>query len=490
MRPHFFMGAFIQSGIFLSLLSTISLSGCSHQPQNTNSMQQVQLQLAENHPEISIDQPSAQSRATQTDTLLRDPITPQVATQLMLLNSPHLQVELARLGVADAARLQASVISNPKLSLAALSSNRSGPWQWDLGLTQSLLELLTRSAREKQASSEWMATQLKVTQSLQLNIYQLQQEYFAAIAAKQNLLIEKTLLDAAQAKQKLAESLFSAGNISELDYLAHLSSAEEQERAFAHQQEQVSETQAELNYLLGLNASQNAELPEQLPALPNEKFNEEKLAQQAMQTRIDIQLAKLHRQQLMQERELIRKEYGLADSSIGIAAKKEADGTKSVGPQVELALPLFDRGQAKLATIDAKITSADAEIIDAQLHTIRDIKKALAQLQHTHRVQLKQAQKTAERRVELTEREVNFMLASPFDLIDLKIREIQLQQEQTTALLSYWQARSQLELALGKSITIEAQNDSETEHTNIHDHNQTHSAPETSSEQHKGHKHD
>lgn len=486
------MGPLMRPSILFSLLSTFFMYGCSQQqPINMNSIQQVQLQLSENHPEINLEQPSSKERAAQTEALLRDPITPQSATQLMLLNSPHLQVELARLGVADAARLQASVISNPKLSLAALSSNRTSPWQWDLGLTQSLMELLTRSAREKQASSEWMATQLKVTQSLQLNIFQLQQEYFAAIAAKQNLLIEKTLLDAAQAKQKLAESLFKAGNISELDYLAHLSDYQEQERAFVHEQEEVSQTQVELNYLLGLNSSQNAELPEQLPSLPNESFNAAQLTQQAMQTRIDIQLAKLHRQQLLQERDVIRKEYGLADSSVGIAAKKEADGTKSVGPQVELGLPLFDRGQAKLAIVDAQITSADAEIIDAQLHAERDIKKALAQLQHTHRAQLQEAQETAKRRVELAEREVNFMLGSPFDLIDLKIREIKLQQEQTTALLSYWQARSQLELALGKSIALVTQNDPPSESAHIHEHH-SHSTPSNTpnSEQHKGHKHD
>ena len=467
-----------------SLLCLPLLISCSQQPINSNNVQQLQQTLAENYPEIKLEQPDAQQRAKQTEALLRDPITPKSAIQLMLLNSPHLQVELARLGVANAARLQAGMIANPTLSLSALASDRSGPWQWDLGLTQSLMELLTRPVRQQQASSEWMATQLKVSQSLQLNIHQLQREYFAAIAAKQNLQIEEALLDAATAKQQLAESLFNAGNISELDYLAHLSSAQEQQRALVHQQEQVLQTQAELNYLLGLDAGQNAQLPEQLPALPDELFNTQQLTAQAMQSRIDIQLAKLQQQQLRQERALIRKEYGLAESRVGAAAQREGDGTTSLGPQVELTLPLFDRGQAKLAIVDAQIASADAELVDAQLHATRDIKKALAQLQHTHKEQLLQAQLTAARQVELAQREVNFMLASPFALLELKMREIELQQEQTSALLSYWQARSQLELALGRSLPLSIQSDAAATPGG------THKNPTHNSEAHKGHQHD
>ncbi|HWV14304.1 MAG TPA: TolC family protein [Cellvibrio sp.] len=465
-------------------LPCVTFIGCTQQPVTESAGRQAQLQLQENHPEIDLQQPSAKDRSARTEQLLREPVTPRAATQLMLLNSPHLQVELARLGEAEAARLQASVISNPRLSLSALRSTASGLWQWDLGLTQSLAALVTRAQREQQASNEWFATQLKVTQSLQLGIYQLQQQYFAAIAAKQNLFIEQTLLQAANAKQQLAESLLKAGNISELEYLEHLDKAQEQERALVHQQEQVVHTQAELHYLLGLNLLQNAQLPEQLPALPNETFSQEKLIDEALQTRIDIQLAKLHKQQLVQERALIRKEYGLADSTIGAGLEKDAEGGKSVGPQAEITLPLFDRGHARLAVVDAQIVAAEAEITDAQLHAVRDIKKALAQLQHTHREQLQQARLTAARRIELAQREVNFMLASPFTLIDLKIREIQLQQEQTAALLSYWQARSQLELALGKSIAIDELTQAD---SGGHDSHQSHQAHEHHPAAHSSH---
>lgn len=230
---------------------------------------------------------------------------------------------------------------------------------------------------------------------------------------------------------------------------------QEQERQLASQQLEALNAKIRLAFLFGFT-SEKFDLPHQLPESPQETLSANLFINESIQKRIDLQLSQLHQQQLNAQLVLTKKEYGIADSSIGIAAQHEADGT-SVGPQIEMAIPLFDNGRAKIALINSQLKSAKFELMSVKNAIARDINQAVnamnfAQAQY---IGYADAQLTAERRVELSQREANFMLSSPFELIDLKAETIQLRQQQTTALLAYWQARSQLELALGRRIPIE-----------------------------------
>ncbi|HTF96914.1 MAG TPA: TolC family protein, partial [Cellvibrio sp.] len=124
----------------------------------------------------------------------------------------------------------------------------------------------------------------------------------------------------------------------------------------------------------------------------------------------------------------------------------------NVGPEVEFALPIFNRGQGKLAEIHANKTALDARLQKLELEADKSIALAL-NLMDSARAQIKilePALSVAEKRVDLSNREVNFMLGSPFELLAIKRQQIQLAHEFTDALKEYWQARAQLELAIGQ----------------------------------------
>ena len=70
---------------------------------------------------------------------------------------------------------------------------------------------------------------------------------------------------------------------------------------------------------------------------------------------------------------------------------------------------------------------------------------------HKHPGQLSGGQ---QQRVALASREVNFMLSSPLELLAIKRDEIQLAHDYTDELNRYWQARSQLELAIGQALPL------------------------------------
>ena len=432
---------------------SVFLIGCAT-PLQTNNIHQVQAQLAVTYPDISVEN-NVQKNPDALKNLLAQPITPQAAIQIMLLNSPQIEMALTELTISDATQLQASLISNPRISFALLKPENGNGWLWDLGLTQPLVELFTRHTRQKQAATEATMVQYKLVRSLHESVTELEDAYFSAIATEQQVDIHKVSMDIAIAKKELAASLYKAGNISELSYLEQVQYYQEQERQLASQQLEASNAKITLAFLFGFT-SEKFDLPHQLPELSQETLSANLFIDEATQKRIDLQLAELHHQQLNAQLLLVKKEYGIADSNIGIAAQHEADGT-SVGPQIEMAIPLFDNGQAKIALINSQIKSAKVELMSVKNAIARDINQAInamnfAQSQYKGYAD---AQLTAERRVELSQREVNFMLSSPFELIDLKAETIQLRQQQTTALLAYWQARSQLELALGRRIPIE-----------------------------------
>lgn len=469
--------ALLCAGIF-----TCILSGCTTAPQ-PNSIQQLESDLNKTHPDVSLQKFSidyAFQKSAELESLLAQPLTPRTAVQIMLLNSPEIEIELAKLGISDAAHLQATLISSPRLSFAILKPENGENWLWDLGLSQPLMEFLTRSKRKQQADSEIIITQLEVTRLLQSQINELEQTYFSALATKQNLDIQNSIVDAAIAKKELAESLYRAGNISELTYLEHLADLQEQQHVLGTRKSGAQQTVDELAYRLGLNAVK-FELPKTMPGMPQEIFYAPKLIEEAVTHRVDVQLARRHIENFDAQIALVNKEYGLADASIGIAAAQEADGTRSAGPQVEMPIPLFgtsilgtsifDRGQAKIASLRAQADRSKAELRLVSNAVARDIQYAVNALEAARYefTQLNDAQKTSDKRVLLLQREVNFMLASPFELIELKAENIQLQHEQTSALLSYWQARSQLELALGQRIPFDAAKEIEESRHDTHE---------------------
>ena len=102
---------------------------------------------------------------------------------------------------------------------------------------------------------------------------------------------------------------------------------------------------------------------------------------------------------------------------------------------------------------------SQAEIKDRELNIALDIRDSITNTQSARREfnQLAASIFLNEKRQALAQREVNFMLRSPFELIDFKTKTIQLQIEQSNALLAYWRARSQLEFALGKQLPLAEQ---------------------------------
>lgn len=427
------------------LCATLLLSACASTPPQ-NAMAKFEQEFSEHYPTARL------SAAVPVNT--NKPLDLPGAIQILLSQSPQVRIELAQLGVADAQRLQAELITNPHLSIGALRPEDGGRWKLDVGLSQPLLELFTRPLRRQLAEDNLLSAQLRLQSRLQTLIAQTSDAYYAAVAARQHLQVQQQMLDATLARQQLGNSLYRAGNMSENSFLYYDNELRRVQQQVKKRERKAREKQLELLNILGMDSHSPIRLPNQLPVLPTEKMSHTNLFAQAKNDRLDIKITRQQLAQLENRRALIRKQNGWRDMSAGINAEREFDGAMNVGPELEFALPIFNRNQGKLAALDAQTTKTQAQLTQTLLDADTEIAQALNQMQSA-REQLEliaASLQVAEKRVLLSNREVNFMLGSPFELLSIKRQEIQLAHDYTHELASYWKARTQLELAIGRAL--------------------------------------
>lgn len=432
------------------LMAAMTLGACASWTPSNEGAVNLEHQLASRHPDLQLN---VAQRDAVVEQLLHQPLTPQTATQLMLLNAPRIEVLLAEMGVANARRVQAGLIANPHFAVGALRPEGGGRWQLDLGLSQSLLDLLTRSLRIDLADAELAQQQLELQGRLDEAIHELQSAYFAAIAAQEQLAIAEQYQQVSDAAYALAQAMRTAGNLSPASFLQHQGSIQQISQEIRQARLAADTSRLQLAYLLGLQPHQTFELPEQLLNIPEEHFVATDLLLQAKQHRPEFALARRQQDFLAGQRPMITRSRW-ADITAGINVEREFDGAINAGPEVEFGLPLFDRGQARLARLSAESDAARAQEAHLLRKTEYEIALALRQLDDARQAhqEVIALQKTAHEQVNESQREVNFMLASPFDLLALKQQQIRLAAESIEATKHYWQARTALILAVGKNL--------------------------------------
>ena len=137
---------------------------------------------------------------------------------------------------------------------------------------------------------------------------------------------------------------------------------------------------------------------------------------------------------------------------VGISTERDTDRTWVTGPSLSIELPIFNRHQADIARLEAKLRqshqrlTAQAVQIRSEVRSLRDRLVMQRQLiEHYKKTLLPLKQHI----VDLTLLNYNFMLTGAFDLLKAKQNEIETHQLYKTALLDYWEIRTDLQRALG-----------------------------------------
>lgn len=368
-----------RKGIFTAAL-LLALGGCASlqpdqavAPLQTLTREQWQADLPWQQ-----TQEARQAAQQRTQSLLAQPLDPQAAVQLALLNHRGLQATLYGLGMADADRVQALLWPNPVLSLGRLV--RGEETEIERGLAFNLAALLGRGARQDAAQQALARQQLQAAQQVLAIAGDARRAWIQAVAAQAQLRHAQTVLDSAEAGAELALRMHKAGNISAYR-LAREQSVQAEARLWVDQTRlQAARDRSTLLRALGLDTITGAalRLPDQLPPLPEARRNATAMEQQALDRRLDVQAARRQSSQLAASLGLTRQTRLVNVLQLGYENNRSNTEPTQHGPSLSLELPLFDWGQARTSRArqayeqsleqTAQVAlEAQAEVRDAQL---------------------------------------------------------------------------------------------------------------------------
>ena len=449
--------------IALAVTSSLLLAACASVPRDSGFGEVRRTVAAETRQPVEWDptRPVAPLDDAAVTAMLQSPLTPERAVQVAFANNRDLQATLEDLGIARADLIAASTIRNP-LFHAEMRFPGSPATPFELGVTQTLVDLLRLGGRKKQGQAEFAAAQVRVSGAVIHFAGQVRMDYFDLLASRKILARSQTVLTAQEAATELAMRQHHAGNISDLD-LENEQSRYEQVK-LDHARAQLDELIARERLIADLGLVQRAslELPDEFPAAPASEPTGPDIEEQVADRRLDLRVAR-------REIEAAERALGLAGTAVldgaeaGVHLEKEPDGRKTTGPSVVVPVPIFDRGKASKTRARAMLRQAQQRLAAMTVTARAESRAALERLTEA-RARMTYLRDVViprrERILRLTQLEYSAMLRGVFQLIEARQNLARAQREEVIATRDYWMARTELDTALigvgGFSIRREA----------------------------------
>lgn len=387
---------------------------------------------------------------------LAQPLTPEAAVRVALLNNPALRAQLAALGLADAERVQAITLPNPQVALARLANGHER--EIERSLAFNLLSVITLPWRmERQAERMQIAT-LHTAQQVVLLAADTRRAWLRAAAAAHVAAAHDRMLDAAEAGTELARRMASVGHWSRLQWAREQAVVQDARARRARAQLAAAKEREQLSRLMGLWGlpAQQYQLADRLPALPAEPLGADSLEATALHERLDVQAAR--RQLDTDARALGWRRAGAVFGDVGLAYQRNTAVERSTGHhditrgwELDVPLPLFDAGGPARSAAQAQLALSAARLQDTAVRARSEVRAAwlayrtaldLARQQQDDVVPLRQLM------VDETTLRYNGMLASVWDLLAQARLSTQAVADAVDAQRDFWLAETDLQLAL------------------------------------------
>lgn len=383
------------------------------------------------------------------EALLQNDLTADEAVRIAFAHNRDVQATLEELGIARADLIGASTIRNPILDgeIRFPGDPRS---PFELGLSQSLMDILRLGSRRKLGRAQFEAAQVRVSAAVINFGSEVRSSVYDLLAARQVLARQGTNMKAQEVSTELSQRQHVAGNISDLDLENEQARYEQVKLDYARAQLDELQAREHLTANLGLTRRAEIKLPEAFPEPPAQEMSEEEVLAQVMTRRLDVQIA-------AREIDAARHALGLSrtaafdDVEVGAHLEREPEGKKTSGPSVSVPIPIFNRGAAQKAKARARLRQAQqrfAALTSSARSEARAARERLAEARSRAAYLREVVVPRRDRILKLTQLEYNAMLRGVFQLIQARQNLAAAQREETLATRDYWIARTQLDAAL------------------------------------------
>jgi outer membrane protein TolC len=394
------------------------------------------------------DASRAQTQA-RIDALLAQPLSADAAVQIALLNNPGLQAAFHTLGIAEADWVAARRLPNPGFSIGRLT--RGSEVEWERSLHLDLARLLTMPMRAgiEQRLFERTRHEL-VLETLRLAA-ETRRAWVVAIAANQNARYQQQTLEAAEAAAELARRMAQVGNWSKLKQAREQSFYADAALAVARAEQAKLQARERLVRLMGLPDADRLRLPERLPDLPEALPPLPEVEQQAMDSRIDLQVAKLQTEALAKNLGLSRRTRIINVLELGIINNGSNEEPQQRGYEISFELPLFDWGQTRVVAAESRYRQALERARETAVNARSEVREAYATQQSQYAIARHLRDEVVPLKQRISEENLlryNGMLIGVFELLADARSQIASVNAAIGAQRDFWLADAELAMAL------------------------------------------
>jgi cobalt-zinc-cadmium efflux system outer membrane protein len=376
------------------------------------------------------------SPAKEVHALLAKPMTAALAGQIAVLNSPRLQAEFERLGIARAAWVSALRLPNPSVSGALVYGIDPKP-EVDLDASLNLTSLIQLGSRDGIANAELQATVQDVANMVLDIAFEAKRAFVEYQIASAELSLRETITHSWLASAGMAKELFELGNVTELRSANEQAFFEEVRVQQARGSARVNVAREQVNAALGLWGPSGAQwtmADGTLPAPIGEGDVEElvrDLEVSAVRESFGVKAARLRFEASAKRANLATFSGWFPQVHAGVrVARQQPEGGPAkwgAGPMVEVGVPLFYQGQGESAQAAAEMRRHAALIDDLAIRTRSASRAATSRLKTAAQMARHYKERILPLRgqvVEQTQLQYNAMSIGVFELLQAKNMEI------------------------------------------------------------------
>lgn len=376
------------------------------------------------------------------------------AVQIALLNNRGLQAAYSDLGIAEADLVQTGRLRNPGFSFGRFT--RADEVEIERAFLFDLLGLITMPIRTELEQKRFELTQGRVAAETLQVASDTRRAYFSAVAAQEAVMYMQQVQTAAEASAELARRMAAAGNFSQLDRAREQMFYAETSAQLARVQQTATTERERLTRLMGLWGEDiRFRLPERLPDLPQAVQEIADLESRALKQRLDVQSA-------MKEAENIAASLGLTKATgfvsvleVGYQRNSETHAPRQTGYEIELRLPIFDWGGARVARAERTYMQAVNRAADTAIRARSEVRESYAAYRTAYDLARHYRDEIVPLRKRISEEMLlryNGMLIGVFELLADARQQVAAVNAHIDALRDYWLAETSLQLAMtGKS---------------------------------------
>ena len=390
---------------------------------------------------------SAKARVTE---LLKQPLGADSVVEVALLNNRGLQASYAELGIAESDLVRAGRLANPSFSFGRLSGG--GAVEIDRAVLFNVLGLFTMPFARQVEQRRFEQTQLQTAYDTVGLAGEARKAFFEAVTAQQLVGYFGQVKEAADASNELARRMVAAGNFNKLAQLREQSFYSDATTQLARAQQQVVAARERLSRVLALGGDQlDFKLPDRLPDLPEAPAEPKNAEQTAMEKRLDVLMAKRSTEATAKSLGLMKSTRFINVLNVGYQNQSNTGETRKNGYAIELELPLFDFGSARVARAEATYMQSVNRTTQVAINARSEVRESYS----AYRTAYDRAKHYRDEVVPLRKRisdenllRYNGMLASVFELLADSKDQISSVTGAVEALRDYWVAETNLQSAI------------------------------------------